>query len=127
MTINPTLAPTFAPANPGFWVLVEEVPGDSVLPNASFFGASIAVFGSQLAMVGATGGNGSVVILERGATNPSAQFVPTQTLSGRQANSQFGTSVSVIGDVAVVGANNEGMTILRASCASIDQCDVLCV
>ena len=121
MTINPTRAPTFAPANAGFWVLIEEVPGNSVLANASFFGASIAVFDSQLAMVGATAGNGSVVILERGSTNPSAQFVPTQTLTGRQANSQFGTSVAVVGDMAVVGANNEGMVFRRMSSASVEQ------
>ncbi|RKZ11575.1 hypothetical protein DRQ53_15865, partial [bacterium] len=75
----------------------------AVTASNDYFGWSVAIDGNR-AIVGAKESEfGSAYVFERGATSWPATETKKITPDDRNSNDEFGTSVSISGDVAIVG------------------------
>lgn len=112
--LNAGSAYVFRPDFPGQWLEIARLEDPEPM-NRSRFGSSVAISGDT-AIVGAiendflNPGPGSVFIFERDRGDPNRwSLVAELRASDAELRDQFGISVSISGDTAVVGAGRSGV------------------
>lgn len=91
----------------GTWVWDNQIDCHTPSTSAYHFGASVSISGYTILVGTPDKGSGEVCVFERSATNTSWYSVQTLTGTNNSSGAQFGTSVDVNGNWAIVGANKD--------------------